>query len=71
MRDPEAWRTVPDLTEEEREALEDDPSSGFWKQPKQLRVTVMALCLAAVVQYVPQRSSANYGHCTFFQSSKP
>lgn len=54
MRDPEAWSTVPDLTPEEREALRSDPTSGFWRQPKQLRVTVITLCLAAIVQYVLQ-----------------
>lgn len=54
MRDPEAWPTVPGLTPEEREALKSDSTSGFWRQPKQLRVTVIALCLAAIVQYVLQ-----------------
>lgn len=57
MRDPEAWQTVPNLTEEEREALKDASKSGFWKQPKQLRVTVITLCLAAIVQYVLQSPS--------------
>jgi hypothetical protein len=52
MRDPEAWRSVPDLTEEECEALEEASKAGFWKQPKQLRVTVIALCIAAIIQYV-------------------
>ena len=54
MRDPEAWQTVPDLTEEEQEALKNVSKVGFWKQPKQLRVTVIALCFAAIVQYVLQ-----------------
>lgn len=52
MRDPEAWQTVLDLDEEEREALRSASKSGFWQQPKQLRVTVIALCLGAIVQYV-------------------
>ena len=54
MRDPEAWSTVPGLTPEERQALRSDPTSGFWRQPKQLRVTVITLCLAALVQYALQ-----------------
>jgi hypothetical protein len=63
MRDPEAWDTVADLTEEEREALREDSKSGFWQQPKQLRVTVITLCLAAIVQYVPRRLQLHHYCC--------
>jgi hypothetical protein len=63
MRDPEAWDTVADLTEEEREALREDSKSGFWQQPKQLRVTVITLCLAAIVQYVPRRPQLHHYCC--------
>lgn len=50
MRDPEAWSAVPELTEEEKRALEIENKISFWKQPKALRVTIMTLCVAAVVQ---------------------
>ncbi|TKA83514.1 hypothetical protein B0A55_00496 [Friedmanniomyces simplex] len=50
LRDPEASMSVPRLTPEEKEALKNETSSGFWKQPKQLQVTIITLCVAAVVQ---------------------
>ncbi|KAK4891169.1 hypothetical protein LTR27_010243 [Elasticomyces elasticus] len=50
LRDPEAWLSVPRLTPEEKYALGQETLSGFWKQPKQLQVTIIALCVAAVVQ---------------------
>ncbi|KAK5743289.1 hypothetical protein LTR17_002766 [Elasticomyces elasticus] len=50
LRDPEAWLSVPRLTLEEKDALRHETSSGFWKQPKQLQVTIITLCVAAVVQ---------------------
>ncbi|KAK4957158.1 hypothetical protein LTR10_005116 [Elasticomyces elasticus] len=50
LRDPEAWLSVPRLTLEEKDALKHETSSGFWKQPKQLQVTIITLCVAAVVQ---------------------
>ncbi len=50
MRDPEAWQTVPGLSDEERLALETASNAGFRKQPKELRVTIVTLCLAAIVQ---------------------
>ncbi|KAK4507915.1 hypothetical protein PRZ48_001650 [Zasmidium cellare] len=57
LRDPEAWRAVPNLTDEEKEALEKENSKGFWKQPKELRVTIITLCIAAVVQGWNQTAS--------------
>lgn len=50
LRDPEAWAIVPGLTEEEKECLEHETSNGFWAQPKGLKVTIITLCVAAVVQ---------------------
>ncbi|KAK0867179.1 hypothetical protein LTS02_004346 [Friedmanniomyces endolithicus] len=50
LRDPEASMSVPHLTDEEKDALKHETSSGFWKQPKQLQVTIITLCVAAVVQ---------------------
>ncbi|KAK3117286.1 hypothetical protein LTR53_001467 [Teratosphaeriaceae sp. CCFEE 6253] len=50
LRDPEAWISVPRLTAEEKDALKHETSLGFWKQPKQLQVTIVTLCVAAVVQ---------------------
>ncbi|KAF7185031.1 putative polyol transporter 6 [Pseudocercospora fuligena] len=50
LRDPEAWESVPSLTDEEKEALDNEVRNGFWKQPKELQVTIVTLCVAAVVQ---------------------
>nr|POF26310.1 myo-inositol transporter 2 [Quercus suber] len=50
LRDPEAWRAVPELTAEEKLALENENKKSFWRQPKALRVTIITLCVAAVVQ---------------------
>ena len=50
LRDPEAWMSVPRLTAEEKDVLKHETSTGFWKQPKQLQVTIITLCVAAVVQ---------------------
>ena len=49
LRDPEAWQSVPNLTPEEKQALASE-RKGFWQQPKQLRVTIITLCVAAMVQ---------------------
>ena len=40
LRDPEAWQSVPNLTADEKQALETERSNGFWQQPKELKVTV-------------------------------
>nr|POF12771.1 putative polyol transporter 3 [Quercus suber] len=50
LRDPEAWRTVPELTAEEKLALEHENKNSFWRQPKALRMTIITLCVAAIVQ---------------------
>ncbi|KXT03909.1 hypothetical protein AC578_9307 [Pseudocercospora eumusae] len=50
LRDPEAWESVPSLTDEEKEALDNEVRHGFWKQPKELQVAIVTLCVAAVVQ---------------------
>ncbi|KAF2459022.1 major facilitator superfamily domain-containing protein [Lineolata rhizophorae] len=51
LRDPPAWRGVPDLTCEEYNAQRREESRpGFWQQPKALRVTIITLCIAAVIQ---------------------
>ena len=50
MRDPEAWQAVPGLTDEECLALERASHASFRQQPKELRVTIITLCLAAIVQ---------------------
>ena len=39
LRDPEAWEDVAGLSAEEKKALQREPSSGFWNQPKALRVS--------------------------------
>ncbi|KAK4560641.1 hypothetical protein LTR86_005219 [Recurvomyces mirabilis] len=50
LRDPEAWSSVPGLTSIERHTLQHETATGFWQQPKQLQVTIITLCVAAVVQ---------------------
>jgi hypothetical protein len=50
LRDPEAWQSVPNLTPEEEQALSHERNNGFWVQPKALKVTIITLCVAAVVQ---------------------
>ena len=38
------------LTNQEREALRDERSLGFWKQPKALRQSIFTFCVSAIVQ---------------------
>lgn len=38
------------LTALERRAIREQRSLGFWQQPRPLRVTIVTLCLAAVIQ---------------------
>ena len=47
LRDPEAWQSVPNLTADEKQALETERSNGFWQQPKELKVTVRLTSPAA------------------------
>jgi hypothetical protein len=46
LRDPEAWQSVPNLTADEKQALETERSNGFWQQPKELKVTVRLTSIA-------------------------
>ena len=57
LRDPEAWESVPSLSLDEKEVLFNETRNGFWKQPKDLRVTIITLCVAAVVQGWNQTAS--------------
>lgn len=57
LRDPEAWESVPSLSLDEKEVLFNETINGFWKQPKELRVTIITLCVAAVVQGWNQTAS--------------
>lgn len=57
LRDPEAWEAVPNLSLDEKEVLFNETRGGFWKQPKELRVTIITLCVAAVVQGWNQTAS--------------
>ncbi|KAF2721108.1 hypothetical protein K431DRAFT_76523 [Polychaeton citri CBS 116435] len=50
LRYIEGWRRVPDLTPDERHALQLAEGSNFWRQPKAFRVTIVTLCIAATVQ---------------------
>jgi hypothetical protein len=38
------------LTALEKRAIREQRSLGFWQQPRPLRVTIVTLCLAAVIQ---------------------
>jgi hypothetical protein len=38
------------LTALEKKAIREQRSLGFWQQPRPLRVTIVTLCLAAVIQ---------------------
>lgn len=49
-RDPQNWETVNGITPEERKARRRESHLGFWSQPKTLRVTIIVLCFAAIVQ---------------------
>lgn len=57
LRDPEAFLSVPHLTAEEKQALSHERGNGFWVQPKELKVTIITLCVAAVVQGWNQTAS--------------
>lgn len=50
IRDPMLYEHVPDILPEEIRAIAEEHTKGFFAQPKQLRVNVMTLCVAAVVQ---------------------
>lgn len=41
---------MPKLTKEEKDALEHENTNTFWDQPKMLQVTIVTLCVAAIVQ---------------------
>lgn len=51
-RDPDLFRLVEGLTDEEREALEKEPKSSFWQQTKALKLIILTCSIAAVLQYV-------------------
>jgi MFS family permease len=57
LRDPEAWESVPGLSAEEKEVLLNETQHGFWRQPKELRITIITLCVGAVVQGWNQTAS--------------
>lgn len=47
-RDPPGWKSIDGLTTEEIYALEHEKEWGFLKQPKTLRITVVALVFSAI-----------------------
>ncbi|KAF2225406.1 hypothetical protein BDZ85DRAFT_279096 [Elsinoe ampelina] len=56
-RNPDTWRSLPGLTEEEREVLEaQSKGSRFLDQPKELQVTLLACACAALIQGWDQAS---------------
>ena len=56
LQDPEDF-SVADLTNGELAALKRERSNGFWQQPKLFRITIITLCVAAVVQGWNQTAS--------------
>lgn len=71
LQDPEAWQGVPNLTAEEKHALDGEKRGTFWKQHKGLRVTVIMLCFAAVVQGWNQTgSNGAVSHSPFYHSTR-
>ncbi|PNS18123.1 hypothetical protein CAC42_3568 [Sphaceloma murrayae] len=55
-RSPKTWKSIPGLTDEEKEVLEDDSHAGFLQQTKELQVTLLACACGAVVQGWDQAS---------------
>lgn len=49
-RDPEAYESVPGLTQREKAALEKEKEKGLWRQTKELRVTIFTCAIAAIIQ---------------------
>lgn len=47
-RDPPAWSTIDGLTDEETDALGEEKERGFFRQPKMLRTTIVALVFSAI-----------------------
>ncbi|OCK80630.1 putative galactose-proton symport [Lepidopterella palustris CBS 459.81] len=57
-RDPELFEASGDLSNIERSALQREKTSGFWQQPKALRVIILTCCIGAIVQGWVQSSIA-------------
>lgn len=56
-KNPSTFRSIPGLTDDEREVLEQNATStSFFEQTKELQVTIMACSVAAVVQGWDQAS---------------
>lgn len=53
---PEEFRDVLGITDQQRAALEREDNMTFWQQTKELRTTIFTCAIAAIVQYVPQES---------------
>ena len=49
-RDPPNWGNVDDLSEEERLELKYEKTNGFFRQPKTLKATIVALVFSAITQ---------------------
>jgi hypothetical protein len=50
LRDPEAFDSVAELSGEDKEVLEREKRTSFWRQPRELKIVIITLCVAAVVQ---------------------
>lgn len=60
-RDPDNYQTVPDLTEEDITAV-DDEISHKWRQPWPLYFTIILCSVGAAVQYVPLCPRSRFRH---------
>ena len=49
------------ITEPERKALRIQRSRAFWKEPKEMQITIFVCCLASMVQGWAQVANGNFG----------
>jgi hypothetical protein len=58
-RDRRGQQSLNGLTEQEKNALLKEKQLGFWGQPKAVRVTIVTLCVSAVIQGWSQTGMSN------------
>ncbi|KAH6667895.1 hypothetical protein B0J14DRAFT_619902 [Halenospora varia] len=71
---PEEFRDVLGITDQQRAALEREDNMTFWEQTKELRTTIFTCAIAAIVQYVPQESKGanlNWPHDLGLHTGSP
>jgi hypothetical protein len=58
-RDSRGQQLLDGLTEQEKSALLVEKRLGFWGQPKAVRVTIVTLCMSAIIQGWSQTGMSN------------